>query len=231
MRILLCSIAAAGIAASATSGAQAATRDWPASGFDRVDLRAAAEVAIRNGPGFSVHAEGDPRLIERMTANVHQGTLTLGWQDRDESISLHNSRLHITVTMPRLAGVGLSGAGTMTIDRVETPQFAADVGGAGTIRIASLRAERTTLTMGGTGEIVVAGTTGQLDARVSGVGSINATNLAARAGRVGMSGTGQIHAQIDGPADVTLSGLGHVEIVGRPRCTVHKSGLGSVRCG
>ena len=230
MRFLLCSFAAIGFASSAAD-AQAATRDWPASGFDKVDLRAAAEVTIRTGPRFAVHAEGDPRLLDRLTANVRQDTLTLGWQGRDTSIDTHGQSLHVSITMPRLTGAGLSGAGTLTVDRVEGPNFSADVGGAGTIRVAALHAQHATLTMGGTGEIVVAGTVDQLDARVSGVGSIDTGGLAAHAGRLAMSGTGQIRARIDGPADVTLSGMGHVDVTGRPRCTIHKSGLGSVRCG
>lgn len=227
MRILVCSFAAIGLAFGA-AGTQAATRDWPASGFDKVDLRAAANVTILTGPRFAVHAEGDPRLLDRLTANVRQDTLSLGWQDHDTHI--HGQSPHISITMPRLAGAALSGAGAMTVDRVEGSNFSAEVGGAGTIRIATLHTERATLTMGGTGEIVVTGTTGQLDAQVSGVGSIDAGGLAARAGRLGMSGTGQIRARIDGPADVALSGLGHVDVAGHPRCTIHKSGLGSVRC-
>ncbi len=230
MRFLLRSFAALGLVFG-SAGAQAATRDWPLNGFDKVDLHAAAEVAIQTGPRFVVHAEGDPRLLDRLTANVSGSTLTLGWRDHDTDIRTHGRSLHVSITMPRLTGAGLSGAGTMTVDRVETPNFSADVGGAGTIRIATLRAQHTSLAMGGTGEIVVAGTTGQLDARVSGVGSIDAGSLNAGAGRLGMSGTGQIRARIDGPADVTLSGLGHVDVIGHPRCTVHKSGLGSIRCG
>ncbi len=230
MRFLLSSFAALGLALG-SAGAQAATRDWPVNGFDKVDLHAAAEVTIQTGPRFAVHAEGDPRLLDRLTANVIGGTLTLGWRDHDTDIRTHRQSLHVSITMPRLTGAGLSGAGTMTIDRVEAPNFSADVGGAGTIRIAALHAQHATLAMGGTGEIVVAGTTDQLDARVSGVGSIDAGGLTARAGRLGMSGTGQIRARIEGPADVTLSGLGHVDVSGHPRCNVHKSGLGSVRCG
>ncbi|HLZ78997.1 MAG TPA: head GIN domain-containing protein [Sphingomonas sp.] len=230
MRLLLCSFAALALAFG-TAETQAATRDWPVNGFDKVDLHAAAEVTIQTGPRFAVHAEGDPRLLDRLSVSVRGGTLTLGWQDHDASIHTHGQPLHVSITMPRLVGAGLSGAGTMAVDRVEAPNFFADVGGAGTIRIATLHAQHTTLAMGGTGEIVVAGTTDQLDARVSGVGSIDAGGLTARAGRLGMSGTGQIRAQIDGPADVTLSGLGHVDVVGHPRCTIHKSGLGGVRCG
>ena len=230
MRFLLSSVTAMAIAMG-SSGAQAATRDWPASGFDRVDLRAAADVANRTGAHFSVHAEGDSRLLDRLTADVRGGTLTLGWRDHDNDIRTHGQSLRVTITMPRLTGAGLSGAGTMTIDRVEAQNFSADVGGAGTIRIAALQARHVALAMGGTGEIVVTGTADQLDARVSGVGSIDTGGLTARAGRLGMSGTGQIRARIDGRADVTLSGMGHVDVTGHPRCTIHKSGLGSVRCG
>lgn len=228
MRFVLCSFIAAGLALG-SSGAQAATRDWPANGFDKVDLRAAADVTIRTGPRFTVHAEGDPRLLDQLTADVRAGTLTLGWRDHD--IRTHGQSLHVSITMPRLTGTGLSGAGTMTVDRVEAPNFSANVGGAGKIRIAALHVQRASLAMGGTGEIVVAGTADQLDARVSGLGSIDAGGLTARAGRLGMSGTGQIRARIDGPADVTLSGMGHIDVIGHPRCSIHKSGLGSVRCG
>jgi hypothetical protein len=228
MRLLLCSLAAAALVPSAAS---AATRDYPARDFDHVDLRAAADVTITAGPRFSVHADGDPRLLERLTADVRGGTLVLGWQPNRGSVETHNNSLRVTITMPRVAGAGVSGAGTIAIDRADTPAFTADVGGAGTIRIGQLRSNRADLTMGGTGSITVAGTTSRIDARVSGVGSIDAARLSAREGRATMSGTGSIRAQVNGPVDVTMSGMGHVEIGGQPRCTVHKSGLGSVRCG
>ena len=230
MRFLLSSFAALGLTLG-SAGAQAATRDWPVNDFDKVDLHAAAEVTIQTGPRFAVHAEGDPHLLDQLTATVRGGTLILGWRDHDTSIQTRGQSPHVSITLPRLVGAGLSGAGTMTVDRVAAPNFSADVGGAGTIRIATLHSQHASLAMGGTGEIVIAGTVDQLDARVSGVGSIDAGNLAAHAGRLGMSGTGQIRARIDGPADVTLSGLGHVDVTGYPRCTVHKNGLGSVRCG
>lgn len=227
MRSLLC-FAAISLVLGSTA-AQSATRDWPANGFDKVDLRAAADVTIRTGPRFAVRAEGDQRLLDQLTVAARQGTLILGWKDHD--VSTHGQSLHVSITMPRLVAAGLSGAGTMDIDRIDAPAFSADVGGAGTIRIAALHNERTTLAMGGAGKISVAGTTGQLDARVSGVGSVEAGDLIARAGRLAMTGTGGIRARIDGPADVSLSGLGHVDVTGHPRCTIHKSGFGSVRCG
>jgi hypothetical protein len=209
--------------------ASAATRDYPAQGFDRVELKSAATVAITAGPRFAVHAEGDPALLRRLTAEVRGSTLVLGWTEGGSVRG--NNDIHVAITMPRVAGAAISGAGTMTIDRVEAPQFAGDVGGAGTIRIAAMRAPRTSLSMSGTGQIVVAGRTARLEANVSGVGSIDAANLAADAGSFAMAGTGHISARVNGPATVTLSGMGSVVVAGNARCAVQKSGLGSVRCG
>jgi hypothetical protein len=229
MRFLSCSLAVAALFLTA-GAADAATRSWPATGFERVDLRAAADVAIRTGTGFAVQADGDPRLLELLTVDVRQGTLTIGWRDHGHPVNVHQAP-HITVTLPRLAGVALSGAGAIAVDKVDAPAFAADMSGAGTIRVAQLHTGRAQLTMAGAGEIVLAGTTDQIDARVSGVGSLDATALAARAGRLTVSGTGGIKARVDGPVDASMSGIGHIEVAGHPRCTVHKSGLGSIRCG
>jgi hypothetical protein len=208
--------------------AAAATRDYPAQGFDRMELRSAATVAVTAGPRFAVHADGDADLVRRLTVDVRGGTLVLGALP---GTSRGANGLHVAITMPRVAGAAISGAGTIAIDRAEAPQFAADVGGAGTIRIAQLRAPRTTLAMGGTGQIVVAGRTARLEANVSGVGSIDAANLAADAGNFTMSGTGHIGARVNGPAAVSLSGMGSVVVAGNAQCAVQKSGLGSVRCG
>lgn len=220
-------LAAAAIAVTPVS---AATRDWPARGFDQVDLQAVADVSVRQGPGFSVHAEGDPDMLARLRITVDHGRLVIGWTH--EHISLRREHhLRIAVTMPQIAGVALGGAGNITVDPVRSPAFTADLGGAGNIRVNGLRADRVRLNVGGTGEISVSGAARVVDERVSGVGSIEAGGLAARGGRVSMSGAGHVRTRIDGPVDVTLSGLGSVAIDGHPTCSIHKSGLGSVRCG
>ena len=228
--LVLAATALATFAATTAPAAPAATRDFPARDFTQVDLRAAAHVTIRTGAGFSVHADGDPELVDRLTAEVRQGVLLLGWTN-GPSVRNNNRHLDVTITMPRTTSVALGGAGSIALDHGSGPAFGANVGGAGSIKIAAVDAPRTVLVMGGAGEIVVAGTTGALEVDGSGVGSIDASALAAKSGHVSLSGTGHVAARVDGPVDVSLSGIGHVTIDGHPVCTVHKSGLGSVRCG
>ena len=215
---------------SAAAPAFAAERDFPNAGFDKVDLAAAAKVDVHTGSRFAVHASGDPKWLDLLNIRVVQGTLVIGWTRDHINMNGHNP-IHIQVSMPRIAGATLSGAGTITVDRADGPDFAATIRGAGTIDIPALHADRARFEMGGAGKITAAGSAGSVDAHVRGFGAIELAGLAARAGRFDMSGTGSIKARVDGPADVTMNGVGSVNVVGSPRCTIHKNGLGSVHCG
>jgi hypothetical protein len=210
--------------------AHAAVRDWPARDFERVELSGAADATILTGQRFSVHADGDPRLLDRMTADVRQGTLVIGWRP-GERVDTRDGHVRITITMPRITGVTRSGAGDLSVDRVDAPDFTAEISGVGNIRLPSVRSRHVSLTTSGAGNIAAAGAVERIDAEISGVGSLDAVGLPARAGQFSVSGTGKLRATVNGPADVTLSGVGRVDIGGRPACTVHKSGLGRVRCG
>jgi len=215
---------------SVAAPACAAERDFPNAGFDKVDLAAAAKVDIHSGARFAVHASGDPKWLDLLNIRVVQGTLVIGW-NRDHINMNGHDPIHIQVSMPRITGATLSGAGTITVDRADGPDFAATIRGAGTIDLPVLHAERARFEMGGAGKIMAAGSAGSVDARVHGFGAIELAGLAARAGRFDMSGTGSIKARVDGPADATMNGVGSIDVVGNPRCTVHKNGLGSVHCG
>jgi hypothetical protein len=223
--------ALAGLCSVLLAASPAVARDWNASGFDKVDLAASATVRIHAAPGFAIHAEGDPDLIRRLDIAVRRGTLVIGWLPGQAPHTMRNQRLAISVTMPRVAGATVSGAGTIAVDRAEAPAFAGRVGGAGTLRIATLRTRAAALDVSGAGTLEAAGTADRVVAHLTGVGSIKAGALGARAGLIDMTGTGSIVARVDGPVEVRLSGLGSVAVLGKPACVVRKTGWGSVRCG
>jgi hypothetical protein len=210
--------------------AGAADRSFSANGFDKVDLAAAGQVAIHTGDAFRVDASGDAEWLALLDIHVVKDTLVIGWT-REHVRMKHHNPITIRIAMPRLDGVTLSGAGTITADRVAGPDFAAALRGAGTIDLPAMRVERARFDMGGAGKINAAGSAGSVDAHVRGFGSVEIAGLAARAGKFDMGGTGSIRARVDGPADIAMTGVGSIDVLGQPRCTVHKSGLGSVHCG
>lgn len=215
----------------AATPALAAERDFPSSGFDKVDFGAAGTVDIRSGGRFAVHVSGDQKWLDELNVRVVQGTLMVSWLHQHLNLGGRHDAPHFSITMPRVTGVTLSGAGPITVDRAEGPDFAAIIRGAGSIDIATLHADRAQFEMSGAGKISASGSAGSVDANVRGVGSIELAGLAARAGRFDMAGTGSIKARVDGPADATMNGMGSIDVAGSPRCTVHKHGLGSVHCG
>jgi hypothetical protein len=216
---------------TAAAPATAAERAFPATGFDKVDLAAAAMVEVHAGGGFAIRATGDQKLLDRLDLVVRNGTLVIGWRPGSALTLRHSDALRIAVSMPRITAATVSGAGTIAVDRAEIPDFTATVDGAGTLRVAAMRARRATLKVGGAGQVVAAGAAERVDAHVSGVGSIDAAALAARAGFIDMAGAGSIKVHVNGPAYVTMGGLGSVRVLGRARCNVHKKGFGSVHCG
>lgn len=215
----------------AATPALAAERDFPVSGFDKVDFGAAGTVDVHSGSRFAVHVSGDPKWLNELNVRVVQGTLMISWLHQHINTGPHHDAPHFSISMPRVTGVTLSGAGPVTVDRAEGPDFGATIRGAGSIDIAALHADHARFEMGGAGKISASGSAGSVDATVNGVGAIEIGALAARAGRFTMSGTGSIKARVDGPADATMNGMGSIDVTGNPRCTVHKHGLGSVHCG
>lgn len=208
----------------------AADRSFEASGFDKVDLAAGAKVDVHTGDRFAVHASGDPKWLDLLNIHVVQGTLVIGWTRDHINMNGHDP-LRIQVSMPRISGATISGAGVVNVDRAEGPDFTGVIRGAGTIDLPVLHTERARFELGGAGKITAAGSAGSVEAHVRGFGAIEAAGLAARAGRFDMSGTGSIKARVDGPAEASMNGVGSIDVVGNARCTVHKGGLGSVHCG
>jgi len=115
------SIVAALLIAATAAPAAAADRSFAASGFDKIDLAAAATVDVHSGGDFAVRADGDPRLLDRLDIGVRDGTLVIGWRRGSQVHLDRNSKLHIAVTLPRIAAATISGAGSLTIDRAEVP--------------------------------------------------------------------------------------------------------------
>jgi hypothetical protein len=213
--------------ACASAPADAATRDFPLSGFDRVDLSGVAAVVVHTGGSYAVHADGDAEAVDALLIERRGNTLVIGHKPGVHTI---HGQAKVDVSLPHLAVASASGAGSITVDRVTGPGFTANLSGTGTIRLPAVAVGQLRVSVSGAGSAVMAGRADRIDLDLSGTGSVDAKALVADGGRLSSSGVGSIHAQVNGPVDVNASGIGSVKVGGRPACTIHRSGLGSVHC-
>ena len=206
------------------------TRTYAVADFTGVDLRGADDVDVRVGPGFSVRADGDPQLLDRLkiikvgtTLRISR-TNTAGWNWSGDDAK-------IAITLPRLVEASAAGSGDMTIDRVAEERFRGAVAGSGSLSVAALQVQQADISLAGSGDAKLAGNARQLKVSIAGSGDVDAGGLNANGAEVSIAGSGSINAAVDGPAKVSIAGSGDVDLGDKAQCQTSKLGSGTIRCG
>lgn len=214
---------------TAESSGTGGTRSFAADGFTTVELRGPDDIDVKTGAKFSVVADGDPAVLDRLDIRVVDGTLRVGRRSGSNWSLGDQKGVKVHVVMPRLEGAAVSGSGNLIADRGEG-NFGASIAGSGNLTIGELRATDAELAIAGSGDLQVGGTTSKLSASIAGSGDIDARGLTAASADISIAGSGNIQGTVKGPADVSIVGSGDVELGGGARCEVSKLGSGEARC-
>jgi Putative auto-transporter adhesin, head GIN domain len=175
--------------------------------FAALELAGANTVTVRVGPAQAVAVTGDDNLVDKVTTTVRADRLVIddrGSFDTDAPMS-------VTVSVPSLDALSLSGMGTVTVVGVTGPELTAD--------------------LSGTGTLVVSGRVDRLTATQSGFGTLELGGLAARDVIARLEGTGDLNVRALSTLDATLTGTGSIVYSGSPSVTTHNTGVGSVTAG
>jgi hypothetical protein len=207
------------------------SRSYQASGFHAVDNAGPFEVTVRRGAAFAVEATGSAADIDRLRADVADGTLRLWLEDdKERKVRRERKMTRITVTLPMLDGATLSGAGRVDIDRIEG-DARIRLNGAGNITIADVASRSLDLKLEGAGNITAnGGSSGRVTMLLAGAGNLDTRKMAADGAALRLTGTGTIRARASGEAEIRTSGIGNAHVVGTTNCRIEKSGMGNASC-
>ena len=213
--------------------AMAATRSYSVTTFDRIRVEGPYAVTLKVGSAVSARADGDPRAIDRLKVEVQGRTLVIradasAWGGWDKT---GPGRVTVSLATPELNAAGVSGSGTLAIDRAKAQRFDIAVSGSGSVTLGAVTADRLWLVLVGSGQLTVAGRAQQAKATLQGSGSIDATKLAVDDLELGSSGSGEASFAASKTAKVSATGSGDVTVAGAAACTVNAIGSGEVRCG
>jgi hypothetical protein len=175
--------------------------------FAAIELAGANTVTVRVGPAQAVAVTGDDNLVDNVSTTVRANRLLI--DDREGFDT--EAPMSVTVSVPSLDALSLSGMGTVTVVGVTGPEFTAD--------------------LSGTGTLVVSGSVDRLTATQSGFGTLELGGLAARDVIARLEGTGDVNVQATSTLDATLTGTGSIVYSGSPSVTTHNTGVGSVTPG
>jgi len=176
--------------------------------FTSIDLIGAATVDVFVGKPASLTIRGDDNILPLIRTDVSDGALVVS--SKHSYSSRHDLRLEIRT--PALDAVTLTGAGTFSVGGIHSNAFSLD--------------------LSGTATMILAGTTGTLDAKLSGTGTADLGDLVAQDAHASLSGTGTLRVHATGSLDATVSGVGSIVYSGRPRhVKTHVSGVGTITGG
>jgi hypothetical protein len=157
--MLMASALAAAVAAC-SAGAQegerpTAQRDFRVGPFHSISLTGSPDVIVTVGGPYSVRAEGDARMVERLEIAAENGDLRIGYRESSGWGFPFGSRggTAIHITLPALQGATITGSGDIRVNQVRGDRFAATVTGSGDLEIERLETGEAAFAVTGSGAI------------------------------------------------------------------------------
>ena len=226
-------IAALACAAALASPAAAAERRYSVTDFDRVVVEGPFTVRLATGGSSSAIATGSPEALERVSIEVQGRTLRVrpnrsAWGGYPGAAA---GPVAIALATRELRAASVNGPGSLAVDRAAGLRLDLAVEGPGRIVVPAAQAGTLVIGMIGSGRIQIGGTASELRANVHGWGDLEAAALRTRGANITTDTAGRIAVAVERQATITATGLGEVDIIGSPACTVRGLSAAQVRCG
>ena len=225
-------LAALAFCASFAAPAGAAERRYSVTDFDRIVVEGPFTVRLSTGRPSSALATGSADALDRVSVEVQGRTLRVrpnrsAWGGYPGAAA---APAVIDLTTRDLRAASVNGAGSLAIDRAGGLRLDLAVEGTGRIAAPAIAADTLVIGLIGSGRIQLAGTARELRASVHGWADLDAAALRSQSVTITTDSAGRIAAAAERQATVTATGLGEVEIVGAPACTVRGLSAAQVRC-
>ncbi|MFC5138973.1 head GIN domain-containing protein [Actinomycetospora rhizophila] len=206
--VVLVAAGCSGGGGGTTGSGNVQTQDRPVAPFTTIEFSTPGTVTIEQTGTDSLRVEADENIQGLLTTEVQGSTLKLGAQPGAE---IGRATIDYRITVRQLAGVVLSGAGTVTATGVDGPDLS--------------------LANSGAGSITASGRTDQLNVDLVGVGAIDTRGLVAQAADVSVGGAGTATVNAARTLDARITGVGSIVYLGDPAVTQNVSGFGTVSRG
>ena len=208
-------------------GGETTTQARELDGFTQIDMGGSADLLVTEGASFEIEVTTDSALQEHVTTEVVGNTLRI---EQHYSIIGASPSVAVSVTVPDLTRLDVSGASEATVRSVTAEGLDIGISGAGDIDLAA-DAQRLTISVTGAGTVTAHGTVDSGSITVSGAGGIEGEDMTIADATVSVSGAGSVKVRVRHSLDAHVSGAGTIVYYGDPRVTQDVSGAGSISQG
>ena len=200
--------------------------------FTSLDVSVPSKLIVNLQPGATptVTLNGYENILGHIKPELTGSTLKIACDVNNGWILDDNENIVITVTVPTLEGLDLSGAASAGLHgNLAGTRFKMDLSGACKVQIDTLNVTDFTTEGSGASKVEVgAGTVKMATYAISGAGKILALPLQASEVSITISGAGKAEITATEKLSASISGAGSVKYKGHPAITKDVSGAGSV---
>jgi hypothetical protein len=202
--------------------------------FRQVEVAGPYDVSVRTGGNPGVSGSGPEKLLERTVVEVRGDKLIIH-PEKTHSFFHWGRSLHgkasFAVTVPELDGAAIAGSGDLQVDRISGQQFEGEVAGSGALSLGTVQVQSLKLGIAGSGSARASvGKAQSARYDIAGSGDIDAQAVQTEELKVSIAGSGGVKAHSSGTAKVNIMGSGDVAVAGGAKCSISKTGSGSVSC-
>ena len=200
---------------SITGSGNVVTQEFDLSGFDRVEVSHAFDVAISEGDSFGVTVRVEGNVAEHLQVVTQGRTLNIGLKPRTYNM-VNVATMEAEVTMPELAGLEFSGASKGTIAGfASTTALDVDLSGASWLR-GDIEAGDATFDISGASKVTLSGSGGDVTIDASGASTVALAGFPVVDASVEASGASGVIVNVSGRLNVNASGASTVRYRGSP---------------
>jgi hypothetical protein len=202
--------------------------------FNSLNFKGIGEVFLFQGDICKLQMEGDQERLEKVTAEVNDGILTITYPSdlanwTDVKWTDNEQRLRFYVTLKDLTSLDLAGAGYIRADKLQGENLSLAHSGAGMITLKGLRYRELDVCHSGLGEIELEGEAQIQNVDLTGAGGYQAENLRTQTANVSLVGEGSARIWVEADLNANISGAGSIEVQGAPNVEETNSGLGKIK--
>lgn len=213
--------------------AGAAERGYSVTDFDRIRVDGPYRVTLATGRSPGARAFGSQGAIDAVAVEL-QGRLLIvrrSSQSWGGYPGQPAGPVEVRLTTHGLRGAAVSGAGSLTIDRLKGQSLDLAVAGSGRLEVGAIETDRLSVAVVGSGVVTVSGTAATAQIGVRGTGAVEGERLTVKSIKVAAEGAGDLRITATQTASVLANGTGNIVVLGNPACTIKAPGSGTVACG
>lgn len=204
--------------------------DWTGRTLTGIAMASADKLIVKQGDTISVAIEASDKARERLQFSILESTLRIGYKSGNWGSGWSDDGAVITVTLPQLTNLDLSGSGEVAIAALTGRNVNIAMAGSGNAKIDKVKTDNLNIAISGSGILEMAGSSKAGTINISGSGEVKGENLDINDLNISVQGSGDARLTSNGHVRATLAGSGNVQIIGKAKCKSDTVGSGEFMC-